>query len=376
MKTTTKDFVTLRTRKRASGLEALYLDISYDGQRRTEYLKLYLTGGRSREDKAKDKETMRQAEMMRAQRVLDLQNRRMGITRNNPEDVLFYPYYDRVMATKTGNTKILWECVKKKLLLYHPDKRLNFSEVTPRWLRGFCIFLDTCPAMHSHPGCVTQSKRKLNGKTKFMYFTKVKAVLECAVVDEIIPRNPAKGLGDFKSDSKQREYLTVEEVRRLNSTPSDSPMLKRMFLFSCLTGLRFSDITKLRWSEVHSENGLTWLSFRQQKTKGVLTIHIDPQAKRLIGEEPDGDSAVFPYSKQPSQIAYTLNKWVRAAGIKKHITFHCARHTFATAMLNQGVDIFTVSKLLGHASVKTTLIYAKLMDKTKIEAMQKVPQIL
>ncbi len=61
MKTTTKDFVTLRTRKRASGLEALYLDISHDGQRKTEYLKLYLTGGRSREDKARDKETMRQA---------------------------------------------------------------------------------------------------------------------------------------------------------------------------------------------------------------------------------------------------------------------------------------------------------------------------
>jgi integrase len=150
--------------------------------------------------------------------------------------------------------------------------------------------------------------------------------------------------------------------------------LKEAFLFSSLTGLRFSDIKALKWKNISfdSQNGYT-IKFIQQKTKGLEHLPISEQAIKIIGERKLDNELVFNnliYSAYHNKI---LHRWIEKAGIEKHITFHCARHSFATLQLTFNTDIYTVSKLLGHRYLKTTEIYAKVIDKKKINAVANMP---
>lgn len=154
-------------------------------------------------------------------------------------------------------------------------------------------------------------------------------------------------------------------------TPCD-PLLKRASLFSALTGLRHCDIQKLKWSEVEEFNGGYRLNFTQQKTKGVEYMPISEQAYQLCGERKDGEKLVFAGLPDPSWINRPIKKWVAEAGITKHITYHCFRHSYATLQLAGGTDIYTVSKMLGHTNVRTTQIYAKVVDAKKEEATKTI----
>lgn len=156
------------------------------------------------------------------------------------------------------------------------------------------------------------------------------------------------------------------------------PEIKRAFLFSCLTGLRRSDIVKLTWGEVHKQGDFTRIIFRQKKTGGQEYIDITPQAADLIGERGNhaSDDFVFGDIHSPSATNYHIREWALRAGVDKYISFHCGRHTFATLMLDIGTDIYTVSKLLGHRELSTTQIYAKVMDKNKQAAVARIPDIL
>lgn len=171
-------------------------------------------------------------------------------------------------------------------------------------------------------------------------------------------------------------YLTLDEVRKLAVTECEYPQIKAAFLFSCLTGLRRSDVLRLTWGDVHKQGEFTRIIFRQKKTSGQEYLDISPQAAELMGERGLPDEHVFTDIHSPSCTNNTLKLWVAKAGINKTITFHCGRHTFATLMLDIGTDIYTVSKLLGHRDLSTTQIYAKVMDKNKQAAVASIPTIL
>mgnify|MGYP003447429998 CR=1 FL=1 len=149
--------------------------------------------------------------------------------------------------------------------------------------------------------------------------------------------------------------------------------MKRAALFSALTGLRFSDIKNLVWREIHhsTENGYS-IHFTQQKTKGVEVLPISEQAYSLLGERKEPTDKVFEGLTYSAYENKHLYQWIGAAGITKDITFHCFRHTFATLQLSKGTDIYTVSKMLGHRKIKTTQIYAKIIDQTKRDAADKI----
>ena len=171
-------------------------------------------------------------------------------------------------------------------------------------------------------------------------------------------------------------YLTLDEVRKLAATECEYPQIKAAFLFSCLTGLRRSDVLRLTWGDVHKQGEFTRIIFRQKKTSGQEYLDISPQAAELMGERGLPDEHVFTDIHSPTCTNNTLKLWVARAGINKTITFHCGRHTFATLMLDIGTDIYTVSKLLGHRYLSTTQIYAKVMDKNKQAAVASIPTIL
>ena len=151
-----------------------------------------------------------------------------------------------------------------------------------------------------------------------------------------------------------------------------------MFLFSCMTGLRWSDVYSLTWGEIHDFNGKKRIIFRQEKTNGLEYLDLNEQAAALLGERGDKTptETVFYGIRYTESTSYILENWCIQAGItNKHITFHSSRHTFAVMMLDLGVDIFTLSKLLGHKSIKSTQVYAKILDKKKIEAVNLIPPL-
>ncbi len=169
--------------------------------------------------------------------------------------------------------------------------------------------------------------------------------------------------------------MTIDELKAIVKAECRYDVLKRAFIFSCLTGLRWSDINNLKWSEVQSTNEGWRITFHQQKTKGLQYLDISEQARGYLGEQGNPDERVFIGLKYSSYMNVELSKWMMRAGITKDITFHCARHTFAVLQLTLGTEIYTLSKLLGHSELKTTQIYAKIVDEKKREAVNKIPDI-
>ena len=171
-------------------------------------------------------------------------------------------------------------------------------------------------------------------------------------------------------------YLTIDELRKMEEVECEYPQIKAAFMFSCLTGLRRSDILKLRWGDVFEQGEFTRIIFRQKKTKEQEYLDITPQAAELMGQRGKADELVFTDIHSPTCTNKAIQEWVLRSGINKKISFHCGRHTFATLMLDIGTDIYTVSKLLGHRELSTTQIYAKVLDKNKQAAVASIPQIL
>ena len=216
------------------------------------------------------------------------------------------------------------------------------------------------------------SLQNLSQNTKTSYFSKVKAAVKEAHRKGMIPENYAAKVKGIKAEETKREFVTLEELKLLMKTECRREVIKNAFVFSALTGLRFVDIQKLTWKDLqgNGENGF-FIRFRQKKTKAQETLPIPLPARKLLGERQEDDQAIFK-GLAYSSVSRILKEWVEAADINKNITFHCARHSFATIQLDLGTDIYTVSKLLGHKELKTTQIYAKIMDRQKKAAMNKL----
>lgn len=372
-----KEIVYLRQRQRRNGTISLYLDICRNGKRTNEYLKLYLVPEQSREDRQKNKETLRLAEAMRAKRIVEIQSKDFGLDVATHEDALFFDVMRKIIDRKDGTTKTSWQNCLAHILRYEPNERITFKEITPQWVHGFRDYLDT-KAMQ---WAIDTRKHEVEPKpisqgTKALMFQKFCTVFNIAMREGIICLNPTVGVERFKEPESDREFLTIEELKQLTKTPPPNKALAQAFIFSCLTGLRWSDIVKLKWCEVRKWGAGTRIVFKQKKTGGLEYLDLNEQATMMMGERGNPDDFVFPGLGPIQSARINISAWVRSAGINKHITFHCARHTFAVMMLDLGVDLYTVSKLLGHKSIETTQVYAKILDKNKKAAVERIPNIL
>lgn len=373
-------FVTLRSRKRKSGNSALYLDIVHNGTRRSEYLHLYLTGGKSRKEVAQDKETMRMAEILKSQRLLQLQNERLGIKKadNAKKRILLMDYIAELMKDRPGRTTTqAWRNMRDRVRAYTNGQELFLDEVTTDWVKGFRKYLDKAKTFDIDPRKRMMEGQSLAEGTKALLFNKFTTIFRCAVKDGYLDRSPALGVKGFEESYAPREFLTIEELRQLTKCPPPHKEVCEAFIFSCLTGLRWSDIVNLTWSSVQQVNGFTRIVFKQQKTGSLEYLDLSPQATSIIEQQRGKNEVVVFTNLTTSQYARSyITAWVKAAGINKHITFHCGRHTFATMLLSLDVNIHTVQKLLGHKSLETTEVYARILDKNKQNAVSKIPDIL
>lgn len=370
-----KETVYLRQRTRRNGTISLFLDICSNGMRKTEYLKLYLIPEHTREDKLKNKETLQLAEAIKAKRIVEIQSQKLGVT-TVYDDVLFYDFMHNLIDRKEGTTKTSWQNCLSHLLRYESNKLITFRQIDSRWVQGFRDYLD----YHAMQWDIDSRKRDVKSKpisqgTKALMFQKLCTVFNVAMRQGIIITNPTVKVKRFKEPESEREFLTIDEIKILKNTPPPNPTLARAFFFSCLTGLRWSDIVKLKWDEIQDFHFGTRIVFTQKKTGGLEYLDINDQAAKMLGTRRKPSDLVFPALGPIQSARISIAAWVRSAGINKHITFHCARHTFAVMMLDLGVDLYTVSKLMGHKRIETTQIYAKILDKNKKSAVDKIPKI-
>lgn len=379
---TPKEAIRLRQRELTTGNISLYLDIYINGRRSYEYLKLYLTPEKTREDRQRNKETLKLAEAIKSKRLVELQNGRFGFEQAFKLDTNFLDYYRHLCEERHHNPASLgnwgnWYSALKHLERYCRAD-MTFRDVTPEWVLGFKDYLNRTARVKDRRKTITTDfdAMPLSQNSKCSYFNKVRACINQAFEDGIIPTNPLRGIEGFKAEEKERVYLTLEEVRAMAQGECHYALLKRAFLFSCLTGIRKSDIEKMRWGEVRQEGEFTRIVFRQKKTQGQEYLDISQQAAQYLGERREDTDLVFDGFHYSAYILTELRAWAMRCGITKHITFHTGRHTFAVLMLDLGTDLYTVQKLLGHREIRTTEIYANIMDKKKQAAVSKIPNIL
>ena len=378
---TIKEPIRIRQKELANGNISLYLDIYIGGKRKYEFLKLYLIPEKTREDKEKNRQTMQLANSIKSKRIVEYQNGEFGFKSNYKLDVLFFDYYRAMCEKRHGNPESRgnwgnWYSCLHHLMKYEKNKRITFADITPEWVQGFRDYLDNEAVAWSHDYRKRIKDKPLARNSKLSYFNKLRACLNQAFEDRIIPINPCRGVERFRPEEGTRMYLTIDEVRLLAQTDCEYPRIKDAFLFSCMTGLRRSDILRLKWGDIHKQGDFTRIIFRQKKTEGQEYLDITPQAAQLMGDPKGINDPIFEDIHSPSCTNKAVQEWVLNAGIHKKISFHCARHTFATMMLDLGTDIYTVSKLLGHRDLSTTQIYVKVLDKNKQKAVSNIPDIL
>lgn len=323
----------------------------------------------------KDKETMVYADGVRKLRQreydnADLYNDTESAQAEQKERLQqdFIKYFNKVAAKRHANNSTSiqtnWQRTSEFLKQF-TEGTLLFSQIDNRFAEEFKRFLLSAPCGGNRSGTISHN-------TAATYFSIFKAALKQSFVDGYLTVDLSAKIKGIQEQESRREYLTVEELNTLAATPCERDVLKRAALFSALTGLRHCDIQKLRWKEISIDGKQAKLHFTQQKTKGVEYTPISQQALQLCGESGKPEQFVFEDLPDPAWISKPLKRWVEAAGITKKITFHCFRHTYATLQLSSGTDIYTVSKMLGHTNVKTTQIYAKVVDEKKSKAAQAI----
>ena len=374
LSTQAKEPIRLRSKKLANGNLSLYLDFYRDGKREYEFLKLYLVPEKTKADKILNDETLRTANAIKAQKIVALQNEEHGFTVSNKSKVRFIDFMvTQAESYEEKGSYAYAQSVRNSI--YHLRKykgdAITLRQVDKAYLLGYIDFLNTTGGKYN---------KSLSDAAKALYFDVVVIALNKAVKDEIITTNPAHKI-NYKYRPQQgeatKQYLTFDEVKALIATPCKYEVLKQAFLFACFCGLRYSDIKGLEWGKIQEvKKGEMQVEINQKKTGEPLYLPLSPNALQWLPERglsKDSDKVfALPHV---STVEKFLPIWAKDAGINKHITFHVSRHTNATLMLTFGADIYTVSKLLGHTNVKTTQIYAKIVDENKRKAVNLIPII-
>ncbi len=372
--------VKLRQKTISKGRSSLYLDYypgihdpKTDKLIRREFLNLYLLNNpRSPIDKQQDKETMQIAEQIRMKKHNQLnkpeiytEQERQQLKAKELGEKDFIQYFHKLAYKRYESNYDNWMSAYKYLVAFTNEK-LKFADLNEKFCNDFKDYLLKAKSNRS-------IKMQLAQNSAASYFNKFKAALKLAFKEGLLPFDLNSRIEPIKVTETRRNYLTIEELNALAKTECQNPLLKRAALFSALTGLRFSTIEKLLWSEIeYVKMEGYFIRFNQQKTKGEETLPISKQAYQLLGKPGSTNEKIFQGLKYSAFQNKYLFQWIGAAGITKDITFHCFRHTFATLQLSNGTDIYTVSKMLGHRELKTTQIYAKIIDKTKREAAEKI----
>ena len=359
--------VTVRQRKLAKDKVSLYLDY-YPAIRhprtgrltRREYLGIYIYANPTeRFQQEYNRSMMKKAELIKCRRTESVINEQFGFLDRAKGRESFLDYFEKQMQENEYGYN--WQTAFGHFKDYCGGS-CCFDNITVDYCQKFLAYLMS-------EKCARNGKRMMASSANNC-LCKLKAVLRIAFDDGKLKENVATKLEKAENDSTPREFLTLQEVKRLDATPCKSEVLRRAALFSVLTGLRISDIIRLKWDNIEpSADGGWMLHFRSKKLiRRASCLSATRQWSCVVSGVKGRCSRTSPQGI----VSYHLKGWLKAAGITKHITFHCFRHTFATLQLAAGTDIYTISKLLTHSDVTTTQVYTDVVSSLKRDATNKI----
>jgi len=369
----TKEPVRLREKELANGVRSLYLDIYVNGKRSYEFLKLYLIPETNPQAKVQNENTMRAANTIKLNRILEITNNKAGLKNTSIRAKIllkdWMETFRQAQEQKGVKDQKLIHNTVHALTAYNINVAMR--DVNRDYIIGLTNFLRN--DYRSPRG------KKLKDYSVINYLGCLRNALNMAVREDVIADNPIMKLSaqdKVKAPESQREFLTIEEVQQLEATDSPYPHIKQAFLFACYTGLRCSDVRSITWGKIVKDGEKYRLHTVMFKTKRPFYIPLSKKAMQWMPERGDKTDDDLIFENIPVQVntKLYLQPWLDKAGITKPITFHCSRHTFGTMMLTLGADIYTTSKLMGHTKVEVTQIYAKIINKKKDDAVSLIDQ--
>lgn len=375
----------------SDGRESLFLDfyfgykMVYDEakdkkvakkERKRETLKLYLwQAPRTPLERQQNKETLELAKKIRFEKGQQLLESVEGYRLKKDRDINFLDYFQAYIERYTKkDIRMIQIALKrfKDFLKETPEYSKFATSIKPEQINKDMMIAFT-----------EYLKSRSVGEGAKSIYQRFKKVINHAMEHDVILKSPCIGVSIRVDDQiLRKDVLSMDEVQILINTHYDNenPNVRRAFILSLYCGLRFCDVKELTYKNVDYSNKL--LKFEQNKTKGHsavsgVVIPLNDGLLSLIGEPPtdsDKNTLIFPLPTYESCLK-SLKRWVKRAGINKHISWHCARHSFAVNILNNGANIKTVASLLGHSGLKHTEKYTRAVDKLKEDAINSLPEL-
>lgn len=370
--------VMLRARTLPSGNVQLFLYSCYKGKA-TRFSVGVLNPELTEETKARNTEIVRMAEAEAGIRNADAIRQGHGLEPQQKRNVLLSDFIEHLIKGKTfaKQTNVSLEMLLAHIGFYR-TAQIKIALIDKTWLEGFINYL----RKDAISRVTTKAHKHITQNTQTRLFEMLEIVLAKAVDASIIKVSPMRELKPSekpKYNKEAREYLTIEEVKALMQTPCSNEQLKRAFLFSVFTGLRWSDIEALNWEELREDDNGKYFLLTMKKTKKQIRIYLSEIGLSFLPErtaDSEKDAQVFKGIPKNSATNKHLKIWAQSAGITdKQVCFHVARHTFATMMLNNDTPLEVVAKMLGHARLSTTEIYAKILNRSIAAATLKQDEI-
>ena len=354
--------VKLRKRPLRAGSVSLYLDICQNGQRWKEYLGIKLEVPTDSKVQELNELKMQTAMRLCAERERQLRQNRCSVNQYSQTSVGILTVFEQFIASyRRKDIKVVMAAFSH-LKKFVREKDLPLACLDKVFCEDFLFYLS----------------ERLHGSTPVGYFKKFKMCLAQCVEKGLLLKNPAAGIRLISSEEITKDILSCEEIQKLADTPLEYSEVKRAFLFACYTGLRWCDIVALKYRSVDFQRNM--LVIRQLKvmrysSRAVLHLNLSMTAVHLLRKKSgEADDLVFQLPSYP-YVRRLLMKWSEKAGIRKHITFHCARHSFITNIMLQGANIKTAAILAGHSTIRHTEKYVHIIDEVKQLAVDSLPEL-
>lgn len=361
-----KDRITISQRKLKDGRISLFYTYRVNGQKRREWpdTPLYLIPEKTSNDRIRNQETMRLAKAFRNKKQLNLQYMEAGIEpAQKIEMTCFRDYYPTIVAQKqSARTRYNYLSSMRRFDRFRPN--ILLSEINRTVYSEFVSYLKNDARL------IGSTDKPLSANTIALNCEHLKYLLRCAQKDGKLAKLPDFSDIDTKWEDSNRQFLSMDEIRKLQSTPWSNNALKDSFLFACFTGLRYSDICALTPRKIVDGR----IILRQQKTNDLVTIKLSDNAKQFLPANSNPDK---PYFKIPrnNEANRQIRGWCTAAGIEKHITYHSSRHTYAMLILQATGNVYTTQRLMGHRCLGTTETYLHYLDETGDRAIDAIPAL-
>ena len=377
--------VEIKERVLPTGNRSLYLEYYETGFRKKEYLGIFLAPENSAKARKHNKEALLKAQEIKAQRILcppDLHSTDGKKQRNSTLKLTWLEWCDEYIrwSEDCGNSRKMLQhkgVVRKRIALYLENrgkKGILLKDVDREVVSGLFDFMRN---EYRNPRQIKTDGGKLADYTLLLFEETVKAIFNKAMRSDLIASNPIHDLtkGErFHAPDKHREFLTPEELTRflnVETATGNERQVQLAFGLSSMTGLRLGDMQHLRWSDIKDIDGTPTICISQRKTKRVVSIPLNDLAQSLLPprDESNPDALVYHLVKKSDNISKYVRRIKDKAGIEKDFTYHSSRHTTATLAITAGADISAVKEMLGHGSVTSTEVYAKVSLDKKIQAV-------